>query len=176
MNLNYDLKKLNQDGKSKLSIFIDKKKLTLSDFLCYMQYEFFCSFFISVLNDINKDKYKDIEFPVFQSANFGNPFELVVYFNESKPPVSYNKDKLELIDRQKYVNVLSNSSHLIFIPNKKVNIDKLFDMILPENKILFQKILKVIFDKIFLILQNDMTKKIKLNYKNNFLIFILQEN
>jgi len=176
MNLNYDLKKNHQEGKSVLSIFIDKKKLTLSDFLCYMQYEFFCSFFISVLSDIYKEKYKDIEFPVFQSGSFGSPFQLIIYYNDSKPKPNFDKNKLELMDRQKNVNILSNSNHLIFIPNKKTNVEKLFDMILPENKILFQKILKVVFDKIFLILQNDMSKKIQLNYKNNFLIFILCEN
>jgi hypothetical protein len=176
MNLNYDLKKLLGKDMGELFIYIDKKKLTMSDFLCYMQYEFFCSFFISVLSDISREQYKDFEFPVFKSEDYGNPFKLTIYFNNQKPKVVDNQVNLELLEKQKYVSIFNNVSNLVFIPNKKNNVEKVFDMIIPENKILFQKILKVIFDKIYLILQNDMSKRIQFDYKNNFLIFILREN
>ena len=92
MNLNYDLKKIPGQDMGDLFIFIDKKKLTMSDFLCYMQYEFFCSFFISVLSDICREQYKDFEFPVFKSEDYGNPFKLTIYFNNQKPKVVDNQE------------------------------------------------------------------------------------
>ena len=74
----------------------------------------------------------------------------------------------------KYVNIVKNGDELIFIPNRKVTVHRFRENLEKDQKIIFQKILKIIFDKIFLILHSDNSKKLKLDYKNNFFIFILK--
>uniref|UniRef100_A0A6C0K4R3 Uncharacterized protein n=1 Tax=viral metagenome TaxID=1070528 RepID=A0A6C0K4R3_9ZZZZ len=177
MNLDYDLKKsLHNPDFGTLFIFVDKKKITLLQFLCLMQYEFFCAFFVSVLMDIGRDKFHDLQFPVFHKEDYAQTLELTIHFQPKEKITLPTQNNLTILERQRFVNVLINEQSLIFIPNKKVNLSNLCEMLLPENKILFQKILKIIFDKIYLILQNDPSKKCRLDYKNNFLIFILREN
>ena len=172
MNLEYDLKKFNEE--TALMFAINNKRLTMIEFLCYMQYEYFCSFFVSVLGDITgKEKYKDVEFPTFDCASFQKTFELKLLREEKINPPTPHKE-FTIQQRMKYVNIVKNGDELIFIPNRKVTVNRFRENLEKDQKIIFQKILKIIFDKIFLILHSDNSKKLKLDYKNNFFIFILK--
>lgn len=176
MNLDYDLKKSPTNSEQgALFIFVDKKKINIVQFLCLMQFEFFCAFFVSVLMDIGREKYHDIQFPVFHKEAYNQALDITIHFQPKEKITLPNQNNLTILERQRFVNVLINEQSLIFIPNKKINLSNLREMLLPDNKILFQKILKIIFDKIYLILQNDPSKKCRLDYKNNFLIFIVRE-
>lgn len=172
MNLDYDLKKYNNE--TALLFAINNKRLTMIEFLCYMQYEYFCSFFVSVLGDITgKEKYKDVEFPIFDSASYQKTFELKLLNEEKINPATPHKE-YTIQQRMKYVNIVKNGDELIFIPNRKVTVNRFRENLEKDQKIIFQKILKIIFDKIFLILHSDNSKRLQLDYKNNFFIFILK--
>ena len=88
------------------------------------------------------------------------------------PPTPHKEFTIQ--QRMKYVNIVKNGDELIFIPNRKVTVNRFRENLEKDQKIIFQKILKIIFDKIFLILHSDNSKKLKLDYKNNFFIFILK--
>lgn len=170
MNLEYDLKK--HSNYSILYFYIDEKKLTNLDFLCYMQFEYFNIFFVSVLIDLFKDKYKNFEFPIFSKETYDKVFALV--FNDDYKKVNYNFSESKIYERHKYVNIIKNDDLLLFIPNKKKNINNLLEIMTFENKIFFQKILKHVFDKTYLILK-ETTKNCKIFFKEDFLIFFIQE-
>lgn len=176
MNLDYHINKLDIN-KNILSLIVEKKTLNIAEFICYMQFEYFCSFFVSVLNDLMENSYKDIQFPLFSSKNFNDPFNIIILFKEENKDHNINP-KIKLMLREKYVNIFNdpNNTEIIFIPNRKKNIYNLKELLNMENKIFFQKILKSIFDKLFLILHNNINITYQLFYKHNLLFcFILKQ-
>lgn len=176
MDLDYNLSK--KKDYYILHFYVNEKKLSNIEFICYMQYEFFVAFFISVLNDISNICYKRIRFPVF-NKNTENVFEIILEISTTKTnPLENNNsienlknvESIEIFDNSKYMNVYKKNNIYVFIPNKKYN--NIMELISEPQK--FQKQLKQIFDLMYLLLkQND--KNYQLFYKNNFFIMFLEE-
>ena len=177
MNLEYDLKTKSQHEGS-LELYADKKKLSLCDFLCFMQYDFFCAFFVSVLFDIHwKDNLVDFKFPNFHSKDLDNAFALQVFFSPQKNAVIEMDSEMHIVERLKYVNIIrQKKKEYIFIPNKSKHIQELKELFLSENKVMTTKMFKIIFDKLFLMIQNEPKKTFSLEYKNKIFIFLIREN
>lgn len=182
MELDYQLKRQHKYGL--VYFFVNAKKLTVLDFVCYMQYEYFITFFVSVLIDLLKEeKYKTLSFTVFDPHAFEKNFEIRLSPMAESPVLpsfahsSTNQNltqQLVMHESLKYVTIMKENNLFLFIPNSKKKIDTLMDLLTIENKIFFQKILKIIFDKLYLLLKNKKTVELSMQY--HCLIFFLKEN
>jgi len=177
MDLDYNVSK--KKDYYTLHFYVNEKKLSIIEFLCYMQYEFFVSFFISVLIDISNICYKRIRFPLF-NKNIENIFELILEISTKTNQLEHNNsienlknvESIEIFDSSKYINVYKKNNVFVFIPHTKLN--NIMELISEQHKLIFQKQLKHIFDLLYLLLKRN-DKNYRLFYKNNFFIMFLEE-
>jgi hypothetical protein len=140
-----------------------------------MQYEYFVVFFINVLIDTLQENIVDIDFPIFDVNTLEDIFILSIYTSPKKLNQYSNKD-YKLYHKSKYISILKSEKETIFLYNGKKNIKNLLEYFMIENRIILQKILKTIFEHLFLNLHFDNSKKFKLDYyQNNIFIFYLIE-
>lgn len=173
MNLAYDL--IKKSNEITMTITVEKNKLNIRDFICYMQYEFFVSFFVSILSDIFHEKYKTFIFPKFRNASLLDNFELQFLFsdNVSDPFMPF---ELAVFEKQKYVQVVRSKNAYFFIPNKKNNIQEFTQMLSNENRLFLQKLFKSAFERIYLLLFHNQKLNLNLVIKNNFFMLMLMES
>jgi len=163
INLNYE------SNSDKLNIFVNDKKITIQEFICYMQYEYFILFLINVLNDLKN--VNDFAFPDFSKKDLHLPFVMEIH-ESRRVAQKLNFCDFKILKTKKYISILNNKDKYIFACNNKA-IRSLQDFFQNDNRYHLIKILKTIFETIFLYLHSQ-DKCIRLEYRPDINIFYLE--
>jgi hypothetical protein len=173
MNLEY---KLNENNNSfiELQIVIEKNIVTNLYFIILMQYDYFISFLITILSDLNiKYNINDLDFPIFNKNNLKDNFNLKLYYKqlENENIIFSGYKQLQNL---KYINIYELENNLIFQTNNIEELNNFKNLLEINHKKYLLKLFKCIFDKLFLkIINSENNYIIKKTYKP--LLFILKE-
>lgn len=174
MNLEYKLTEFTDHVE--LKIHIENYIVNNLYFIILMQYDYFISFLITILSDINKQLHiKDIDFPIFNKTLLKDEFYLKLYHTEQENEGKFTLSDLKLYQKNKYINIFSNQEKLFFQNSKIDKIKNFQELLLLDKKKYLYRLLKFFFDKLFLkLLNTNYSYKITKIY--NPFILILKEN
>ncbi|NDE15330.1 hypothetical protein EBZ80_10410 [bacterium] len=173
MNLDFSLKKL-EDADLEMTLFVNKEKMNMLDFICHMQFEYFSSFFVSALIDVHtlhKEPFRTIVFPVFRHAAFRDAIVFRLSYDEGRGGLG--GAELSAETRSRYYRVMREKDSLVFFPSRKQTVQSLSELLIPENKVFLQKLLKGVFETVFLMLSATPRSSCAVACRNEFLFFIL---
>jgi hypothetical protein len=173
MDLDFNIKAL--DNKNlEMTLFVNKEKMNMLDFICYMQFEYFSSFLVSALIDVQTlhgERFKTVVFPVFRHGSFREPLVLGLSYQESTG--GFGNGRISEDARSRYYRVMKEGNNLVFIPSRKETVHLLSELLVPENKVFLQKMMKGLFEKVFLMLSSNPAGACSIVCKNDIFFFIL---
>jgi hypothetical protein len=173
MNLEYHLDHFSD--KIQLKINIDNHPITMLNFIILVQFDYFLSFFITILTDINISfPIKDLEFLDFSKKDWKNVFQLNLYYYPQPKIENISLSSFKIIQRLKYLNIYQLENQFVFQTNEIEQAQQFNELLGILHKKHFYKLLKSLFDKLYLkLLSSNKTFKIVVTYQP--FLFLLKE-
>jgi len=157
MNLEYKLNK--HPDEMTVTIYVEDNIVNQLYFIILMQFDYFIRFLLTMFSDIH-DKYPvmDIAFPVFQKNTLQQDFSLRLFhtIQTTKRASHTFHEPLHSFQQFKHVHLLQNDSYtqLVFkLPSREEGSDAIHrfsDLLETSHKKYICKLLKCVFDKLFL--------------------------